>query len=80
MAPCLEVDKVNLKGSVVEVPVTSREDIPTIDEKQLVIEFYSRFKSFRDSRKSLLILWSKRLYEVRRSPDAEAGGNRKRKL
>jgi small subunit ribosomal protein S4 len=36
----LSVDKVNLQGSVVEVP--SREDIPTIAEEQLVIEFYSR--------------------------------------
>ena len=36
----LSVDKVNLQGSVIEVP--SREDIPTIAEEQLVIEFYSR--------------------------------------
>jgi small subunit ribosomal protein S4 len=36
----LTVDKVNLQGSVVEAP--SREDIPTIAEEQLVIEFYSR--------------------------------------
>jgi small subunit ribosomal protein S4 len=40
MVPWLSVDKVNLQGSVVEVP--SREDIPTIAEEQLVIEFYSR--------------------------------------
>lgn len=38
--PWLSVDKVNLQGSVIEVP--SREDIPTIAEEQLVIEFYSR--------------------------------------
>ena len=36
----LSVDKVNLQGSVIESP--SREDIPTVAEEQLVIEFYSR--------------------------------------
>ena len=36
----LAIDKVNLTGTVSEVP--SRDDIPTIAEEQLVIEFYSR--------------------------------------
>jgi ribosomal protein S4 len=36
----LAVDKVNLTGTVSEVP--SRDDIPTVAEEQLVIEFYSR--------------------------------------
>jgi small subunit ribosomal protein S4 len=36
----LSVDKVNLQGSVIESP--SREDIPTVAEEQLVIDFYSR--------------------------------------
>ncbi|MFT5088356.1 MAG: small subunit ribosomal protein S4 [Candidatus Latescibacterota bacterium] len=36
----LSVDKVNLQGSVIESP--SREDIPTVADEQLVIEFYSR--------------------------------------
>ena len=40
IVPWLSVDKVNLQGSVVEQP--SREDIPTVAEEQLVIEFYSR--------------------------------------
>lgn len=40
MVPWLSVDKVNLQGSVLEQP--SREDIPTVAEEQLVIEFYSR--------------------------------------
>ena len=40
MVPWLSVDKVNLQGSVLEQP--NREDIPTIAEEQLVIEFYSR--------------------------------------
>ena len=38
--PWLSVDKVNLQGSVTEKP--NREDIPTVAEEQLVIEFYSR--------------------------------------
>ena len=38
--PWLAVDKVNLTGTVSEIP--SREDIPTVAEEQLVIEFYSR--------------------------------------
>jgi len=38
--PWLSVDKVNLQGSVMEKP--NREDIPTVAEEQLVIEFYSR--------------------------------------
>lgn len=36
----LSVDKANLSGSVLERP--AREDIPTLAEEQLVIEFYSR--------------------------------------
>ena len=40
MVPWLAVDKVNLQGSVLEQP--NREDIPTVAEEQLVIEFYSR--------------------------------------
>ncbi len=40
IVPWLVVDKVNLTGTVSEVP--SRDDIPTIAEEQLVIEFYSR--------------------------------------
>jgi small subunit ribosomal protein S4 len=40
MVPWLVIDKVNLTGTVSEVP--SREVIPTIAEEQLVIEFYSR--------------------------------------
>lgn len=36
----LSVDKVNLHGSVLERP--NRDDIPTVAEEQLVIEFYSR--------------------------------------
>jgi len=36
----LSVDKANLNGTVLERP--AREDIPTIAEEQLVIEFYSR--------------------------------------
>jgi small subunit ribosomal protein S4 len=40
MVPWLSVDKVNLQGAVLEQP--NREDIPTIAEEQLVIEFYSR--------------------------------------
>ena len=38
--PWLSVDKANLSGSVLERP--AREDIPTMAEEQLVIEFYSR--------------------------------------
>ena len=38
--PWLAIDKVNLTGTVSELP--SREDIPTVAEEQLVIEFYSR--------------------------------------
>ena len=38
--PWLSVDKVNLQGTVLEKP--NREDIPTLAEEQLVIEFYSR--------------------------------------
>ena len=38
--PWLSVDKANLSGSVLERP--AREDIPTLAEEQLVIEFYSR--------------------------------------
>ena len=38
--PWLSVDKVNLTGTVLEKP--NREDIPTLAEEQLVIEFYSR--------------------------------------
>ena len=40
MVPWLVIVKVNLTGTVSEVP--SREVIPTIAEEQLVIEFYSR--------------------------------------
>jgi small subunit ribosomal protein S4 len=40
LVPWLSVDKVNLQGSVLEKP--NREDIPTIAEEQIVIEFYSR--------------------------------------
>jgi len=40
MAPWLSVDKVNLQGTVLERP--NREDIPTVADEQLVIEFYSR--------------------------------------
>lgn len=40
MVPWLSVDKANLNGTVLERP--NREDIPTIAEEQLVIEFYSR--------------------------------------
>ena len=40
MVSWLTVDKANLTGSVVERP--SRDDIPTLVEEQLVIEFYSR--------------------------------------
>lgn len=38
--PWLSVDKVNLQGTVLEKP--SRENIPTVADEQLVIEFYSR--------------------------------------
>jgi small subunit ribosomal protein S4 len=38
--PWLSMDKVNLQGQVVEKP--NRDDIPTVAEEQLVIEFYSR--------------------------------------
>ena len=38
--PWLSVDKANLKGTVMERP--NRDDIPTLAEEQLVIEFYSR--------------------------------------
>ena len=40
LVPWLSVDKVNLQGSVLEKP--NREDIPTVAEEQIVIEFYSR--------------------------------------
>ncbi len=40
MVSWLSVDKANLNGTVLERP--SREDIPTVAEEQLVIEFYSR--------------------------------------
>ena len=40
MVPWLSVDKAHLNGTVLERP--NREDIPTIAEEQLVIEFYSR--------------------------------------
>ena len=40
MVPWLSVDKANLHGTVLERP--NREDIPTVAEEQLVIEFYSR--------------------------------------
>jgi len=40
MVPWLSVDKANLNGTVLERP--SRDDIPTVAEEQLVIEFYSR--------------------------------------
>ena len=40
LVPWLSVDKVNLQGSVLERP--NREDIPTVAEEQIVIEFYSR--------------------------------------
>ncbi|NKB65532.1 MAG: 30S ribosomal protein S4 [Candidatus Latescibacteria bacterium] len=40
MVSWLAVDKVNLQGTVVERPV--RDEIPTVAEEQLVIEFYSR--------------------------------------
>lgn len=40
MVSWLSVDKVNLQGAVLERP--NREDIPTVAEEQLVIEFYSR--------------------------------------
>jgi len=40
LVPWLSVDKVNLQGSVLEQP--NREDIPTVAEEQLVVEFYSR--------------------------------------
>ena len=40
VVPWLSVDKVNLHGSVLERP--NRDDIPTVAEEQLVIEFYSR--------------------------------------
>jgi ribosomal protein S4 len=38
--PWLSVDKVNLQGTVLGQP--NREDIPTLADEQLVIEFYSR--------------------------------------
>ena len=38
--PWISVDKANLTGSITESP--SRDDIPTLVEEQLVIEFYSR--------------------------------------
>lgn len=38
--PWLSVDKVNLQGTVLERP--NRDDIPTVAQEQLVIEFYSR--------------------------------------
>lgn len=38
--PWLLLDKVNLQGTVLEKP--NREDIPTVADEQLVIEFYSR--------------------------------------
>jgi len=40
VVPWLSVDKVNLQGTVLEKP--NREDIPTVAEEQIVIEFYSR--------------------------------------
>jgi small subunit ribosomal protein S4 len=40
LVPWLAVDKVNLQGTVLEKP--NREDIPTVAEEQIVIEFYSR--------------------------------------
>jgi len=40
MVSWLSVDKANLNGTVLERP--AREDIPTLAEEQLVIEFYSR--------------------------------------
>ena len=40
MVSWLSVDKANLNGTVLERP--SRQDIPTVAEEQLVIEFYSR--------------------------------------
>ncbi len=40
MVPWLSVDKANLNGTVLERP--NRDDIPTVAEEQLVIEFYSR--------------------------------------
>ena len=40
VVPWLAVDKVNLQGTVLEKP--NREDIPTVAEEQVVIEFYSR--------------------------------------
>ena len=40
VVPWLSVDKVHLHGSVLEKP--NREDIPTLAEELLVIEFYSR--------------------------------------
>jgi len=40
LVPWLSVDKVNLQGSVLEKP--NREDIPTVAQEQVVIEFYSR--------------------------------------
>jgi len=40
MVSWLSVDKANLNGTVLERP--SREDIPTVAEEHLVIEFYSR--------------------------------------
>ena len=40
IVPWLSVDKVNLQGTVLEKP--NREDIPTVAEEQIVIEFYSR--------------------------------------
>lgn len=40
MVPWLSVDKANLNGTVLERP--TREDIPTVADEQLVIEFYSR--------------------------------------
>ena len=40
VVPWLSVDKVNLQGAVLEKP--NREDIPTVAEEQIVIEFYSR--------------------------------------
>ena len=40
IVPWLSVDKINLEGTILERP--SRDDIPTVAEEQLVIEFYSR--------------------------------------
>ena len=40
VVPWLSVDKVNLQGTILEKP--NREDIPTVAEEQIVIEFYSR--------------------------------------